>query len=492
MHLYSNHHHLNNSTAVRRVISLPARTKHLLKERLCSTGEAPLSNAYLVVDERWNIQYWNGGSATLTGIPAEKISGSNLWKSLAAYLPASLVQNYRDKPLADIPAFVQVYSAELNCRLSLHTWHYLDQLYISISHIGESSTAESNEIASALDLYKLVAEISNDCCWDREAGTQEIFWIDGGHQRIFGYTIQNKLVPQHFWEDCIHPDDRARVQYSYQELFTASGSAQWECEYQFRKADGRYIYVHDRAKVFYDASGSITRVIGTTQDIHQRKSAEMSLVTELLSRQHEISGSVLSAQEQERTHIGEELHDNIGQILAAAKMYIQQSMAYSVKKDAHLEKALTYIVDVMNEIRRISRALVIPSPAIISLQENIRILVMDFNLLHPVKVVFNHNLLPAEELPEILQTNIFRIVQEQLSNIVRHSGAGKAVVSLQKSKGILRLLITDNGKGLLEENQAAGVGLINIRSRVGLNKGLLQLVTPGNRGFILEAVFPMD
>ena len=60
-------------------------------------------------------------------------------------------------------------------------------------------------------MYRLVTEVTHDALWEWDLEDKTLFWIDGGHHRLFGYTIENFLLPQAFWEACIHPDDVGRV-----------------------------------------------------------------------------------------------------------------------------------------------------------------------------------------------------------------------------------------------------------------------------------------
>ena len=58
------------------------------------------------------------------------------------------------------------------------------------------------------ELYRFVTEVTNDCLWEWDLQNKEMFWIDGGHKRVFGYPIENTLIPQSFWEELLHPDDK--------------------------------------------------------------------------------------------------------------------------------------------------------------------------------------------------------------------------------------------------------------------------------------------
>ncbi|MFI5193771.1 MAG: PAS domain-containing protein, partial [Chitinophagales bacterium] len=77
-------------------------------------------------------------------------------------------------------------------------------------------------------MYKFVTEITNDCLWEWDLNNRVICWIDGGHKRVFGYQIENSLIPQQFWESRLHPDDRERVLDKINKTITARLDTQWE------------------------------------------------------------------------------------------------------------------------------------------------------------------------------------------------------------------------------------------------------------------------
>ena len=190
-----------------------------------------------------------------------------------------------------------------------------------------------------------MTEVTNDCLWEWDLQTKEIFWIDGGHKRVFGYQIENALIPQSFWESRLHPDDKVRILTRLNKIITEGSDCVWEDEYRFQKANGDYAYVHDRGHIIYDDDKKASRMIGATQDITVRKSAE------------EVTHAVLTAQENERSEILKVLHDNLNQILDAAKMYIEMAKSDEENREMCLQKSSGFIVDAIEVIRRISKTL---------------------------------------------------------------------------------------------------------------------------------------
>jgi PAS domain S-box-containing protein len=128
------------------------------------------------------------------------------------------------------------------------------------------------------ELYQVVTEITNDCLWEWDLKNKRIFWIDGGHKRLFGYQVENALIPQSFWENCLHPDDKLRILSKLDKVLIQEPGSIWEEEYRFKMANGEYAHVHDRAHIFCDGNKRPFRMIGATQDITSRKFAEIELL----------------------------------------------------------------------------------------------------------------------------------------------------------------------------------------------------------------------
>jgi signal transduction histidine kinase len=270
----------------------------------------------------------------------------------------------------------------------------------------------------------------------------------------------------------------------------------WEDEYRFKKADGNYAYVHDRGHIIYNESKQAVRMIGATRDITVRKSIEIQLLEserklarERLTRQKELIDAVLTAHESERLGIGKELHDNINQILGATLQYIALAKTDEENKDMFLEKSSGFISTVIEEIRKISKTLIIPGK-VLDLVDSIKNLLDDLKVIHPIKIEFHVEGIKEECLDAKLQLNIFRIVQEQLNNVLKHAKATQASISLTRHANEIILLISDNGEGFDTLKDKKGVGLINITNRAELYHGKVMIVSKPGKGVQLKVVLP--
>lgn len=386
-----------------------------------------IPNGFFVVDRKWIVQHWNKAAEDLLAIKADDIVGRNLWKALAGIVPLQFQAAYHTVFLRDIPNhFVQNWE-EMGPWFDVVTCFFESQLSVSFKTCNQMPHQKLPEarLKTLNELYRYVTEVTNDCLWELDLSAKELYWIDGGHKRVFGYPIVNAIIPQEFWEDLLHPDDRVRVLTRLKDILVTGSATVWEDEYRFQRADGEYAYVQDRAHILYDNDNRPSRMIGATLDITARQIAESQLVEsernlgrERLKMQKEITDAVLAARERERADIGKELHDNLNQTLGAAKMYIELARTDETNREMCLNKSSDYLMTVIEAIRNISRSLTIPENHIMGLSENINMLLDDLNATEFIKIEFTEQGIDESSLSEKLQLDILRIVQEQLNNIL--------------------------------------------------------------------------
>src|SRR5580658_1515365 len=374
-----------------------------------------IPNGFFAVDNKWTVKQWNKVAEGLLGVKAENIVGRNLWEAFAGIIPVQFYRVYHKAFLQDIPVHFVEYWEEMGAWFDVVTYYYEDSLSVSFKYSNRRTDRELPEerLKTLNEVYRYVTEVTNDCLWEWDLSARELFWIDGGHKRVFGYPIVNAIIPQLFWENRLHPDDKLRILKKLSEIIAAGTATVWEAEYRFRKADGQYAYVQDRAHMIYGKDGGASRMIGATCDISARKIAESQLIEsernlgrERLSMQKELTGAVLNAQERERADIGKELHDNLNQILGAAKMYVELAKTDDENREMCLDKSSGYLVVVIDAIRKISKALTFPEKRLMGLSESINILLDDLIIIQPLKIEFNENGIDEKSLSDKLRLDI--------------------------------------------------------------------------------------
>ncbi|MGB5029710.1 MAG: PAS domain-containing protein, partial [Chitinophagaceae bacterium] len=290
------------------------------------------------------------------------------------------------------------------------------------------------------------------------------------------------------WLRRIHPDDRIRVADKVKDS-TDNGRQSWDDEYRFKCADGTYKHMRDKGYIVYE-SGLPVKMIGSLQDITGLKELECQLMEEKLERQREISEMMIRAQEKERTRIGHELHDNVNQILSSTKLFIEMLKPSGKEQKDFKNKSIEYISLALEEIRKLSKELVVPQLKDNSLIPAVKQIINDIHLSTPILIKFVHDH-EADLLTAAKKVTLFRILQEQLKNIIKHSRAGNVYISLQRNGADIALVIKDDGIGFDLSQTHRGIGLSNIYERVRFYNGTADIKTAPGEGCTLTIVIPM-
>ena len=206
-----------------------------------------------------------------------------------------------------------------------------------------------------------------------------------------------------------------------------------------------------------------------------------------------VAQAVVDAQEKERAEIGYELHDNVNQILSTARVFLDLAKNDENDRLNLIARSSTNIANAVSEIRRISRSLVPASLSDLGLILSVGDLVDSINITKAIKVEFYHSGDIETAISEKGKLMLFRIIQEQVTNVVKHAAATSLVIELIVDSGALSLSITDNGKGFDMEKVKTkkGVGLHNIENRAELFNGKMNIVTSPGNGCKLNIIIPL-
>jgi signal transduction histidine kinase len=155
-----------------------------------------------------------------------------------------------------------------------------------------------------------------------------------------------------------------------------------------------------------------------------------------------------------------------------------------------LPRTLKYLQDCINEIRSLSKRLSAPTLGKISLEESVKDLIDSINATSKVKITRQFSGLDNQVLRKDLHLGVYRILQEQLNNVLKHSEASEVLVQLEHGEGRIRLLITDNGKGFAVDHRKNGIGLMNMQTRAENLNGSFKLKSQPGQGCQVEVVLP--
>jgi PAS domain S-box-containing protein len=223
-------------------------------------------------------------------------------------------------------------------------------------------------------------------------------------------------------------------------------------------------------------------------DVTERIRLEKELALQQKLKQQQITEVVLGAQERERFELGQELHDNINQILATSKLYLDVAIEEREPRFELLAKSRKNISMAIEEIRKLSRELITPSLNDLGLVQSIKELIRSIQMVKKMKIRLIISGVDEQSLQPEQKINIYRIIQEQLNNILKHAHASVVVLELNKVKEQIRLRVTDDGKGFDPRMRRKGVGLSNIISRAELYNGKVEIDSSPGKGCRLEVI----
>ena len=274
---------------------------------------------------------------------------------------------------------------------------------------------------------------------------------------MFGYKISEVDNITDWWKMNIHENDLPAVVKSLAENF-GNRNNKMQFEYRFRCADGSFKYIYDRAFVIYNENKKPIRMIGAMQDITYAKEEEKRMVK-----------AIIDAQKNERCHIGQELHDNINQILLAALLTLKMTK----EKHSDIEKVFErveisrgQIIQAISEVRKLSHDLTLISFEECSLENIFEGLLTVINLNDTFHIKLHFDKIDNKYICDDIQVNLYRIFQEQIKNIITYSEATSIEISVTLTVNTIRMRIFDNGNGFNIKKVKKGIGLSNIRKRV--------------------------
>jgi len=232
-------------------------------------------------------------------------------------------------------------------------------------------------------------------------------------------------------------------------------------------------------------------IMALGNNVTERVMLEKQLEEERIKAQKEMTNAVISAQESERQEIGRELHDNINQILASARLYLGLGKTAGDSQSLYLGKSDELIQSAIDEIRTLSHSLIPPTLSEGHLKDNL--LQLFENVASGIGTTIYHNMTEFGEqhMEDNFKLSVYRICQEQFNNITKYAKATTINFYLGNRNGNLELRIKDDGVGFDKARKSNGVGLMNMKTRAALFNGTLEINTAPGKGCELVVQFKL-
>lgn len=259
------------------------------------------------------------------------------------------------------------------------------------------------------------------------------------------------------------------------------------------KTTGKEIWIVVSADPVMDAEGALRNIVCSFTDITEGKKRERKATAKKIAHQRQLAQATIDGQEQERLEVGRELHDNIGQQLTSIKLVLDVAKTAAGNEAACLiSTALKSVMNVIDDVRTMSRSLVPPTLKDLGLIDSINDLLESLRTAQTLKLSFQHDGFDEDSLAENKKLALYRIVQEQLNNVLKYACAQNVCIRLSNEDEHVRLQLTDDGVGFDLHNVRRGLGLTNIANRSELFGGRTQINTAPGKGCTLNVWLPKD
>ncbi len=310
--------------------------------------------------------------------------------------------------------------------------------------------------------------------------------IDGGCEYVnrtwiemTGQPLERQLGVG--WLEAVHPEDRERCMGTYLRAFAKR--APFSMEFRIRQHDGQYRWLLDKGVPRYDVDTSFAGYLGGAIDFTVQREAEQTL--------RELSGKLIAAQEDERRRIARDLHDSVGQRMAlvSIRMHdLRQRVSNAPDVSVILDQLWEDSEIIAREVHSLSHRLHSTKLDALGL---VGAIASECREMSEYGVVVHFSDIGVPPVSSDIGLCVFRIAQAALSNVVKHSRASSAQVTLTCDRQGLVLTVQDGGVGFVADQRVEGLGLVSIRERVRSIGGALQVRSAPGQGTSIEARVPV-
>jgi signal transduction histidine kinase len=322
--------------------------------------------------------------------------------------------------------------------------------------------------------------------WQWDPGADAVIWSEELYDLCgrdpslpaVSYKEHSKLYTAESWE---------RLRQAVEEAI--STGKPYELDLEMVRSDGTKLWLIARGEAVRDATGRIVQLHGTVQDITERKRAEKTVF--------DMSGRLITAHEEERARIAREIHDDISQRIAVLEIGLEQferkMPGLSSSDREQLHNFAQVASEVSTDLHNLSHQLHPGKLDLLGLVVATGGLCRDLSKQHGLEIKFVHENVPPQ-IPKAEALCLFRIVQEALRNVVKHSKTTEAMVELCGVVNGIELCISDSGTGFNPESAQAksGLGLISMRERLKLIGGYLVVESEPSRGTRVRVRIPLS
>ena len=343
------------------------------------------------------------------------------------------------------------------------------------AHVSRQLRESEQQMALATEAAKLGI-------WSRDLSRNEI-WASDKCRELFGFTKAERIDFEGFVQR-LHPDDRDSI---HQILASAEETGHYESEYRIMLPNGQIRWIASRGRVEFGA-GRPVLLRGAALDITARRQAEEAAKS--------LSGRLIHAQEAERTRLARELHDDLNQSLALLAVELdlfgQKPPATHSEVRERMRDLSGQVKNLSSSVHRLSHELHPAKLEQLGLVAAVRGFCREIGEVRKIAIEFETRDVPLE-LPNDIALCFYRVVQEGLQNVIKHSGSATAKVELTSNEHELCLIVSDRGCGFdtMAVTGEGALGLVSMRERVRLARGQISVESRRGEGTRVQVQVPL-
>ncbi|MGQ9819449.1 MAG: ATP-binding protein [Candidatus Kapaibacteriales bacterium] len=460
---------------------------------LISKNPEKFNEAIFAIDSLGNLRFANSRAFLLLNSSQEDLNHSVINKAPRVFLEK--IYNHKDSDEFTYETFDK---EELKRTYKVNFQRFTktdngEHISIFIANELTGLITIENELNEIKSLLKLFSRKFNGLIV-RFSPNYNIINIFGNTERIFQHKLEDLIAGKVRWFDFIHPEDRNKVEENYN---SAKYFPHYKNNFEYRFLNGNdEIWVEEYLENVTDDRGKINYLQSIIYDITQRKNVEK----QLKNSQEEMRNLALyfeSLREEEKKKLAFEIHDELGHVLTAMKL----ELSWLIKKKhlreevlhERLRKTIDLIETTLRKVRSISSQL---RPSVLDhfgIVAAIEWQALEFQKITSIRCRL---FLTKEEisLDEQRAIAIFRIFQEILTNVARHSKASRVDVHLEIDGNNLILTVSDNGKGIRTEDLSAkrSLGIVGMKERANAINGKLSIHGVANIGTTVTLTIPLS
>jgi PAS domain S-box-containing protein len=331
------------------------------------------------------------------------------------------------------------------------------------------------------DRFRLAANAAPVMIWMTDTEKRCIY-VNEPWLRFTGMTLESQRGDG--WLDSLHCDDRDEAQ--SRSVANFGRRDPFQIQYRLRRYDGEYRWFLDTGVPRF-TDGVFVGYVGSAVDVTERKVAKEALAN--------LERRLIHAQEEERSRIARELHDDINQRIAMLTWELQSIWQEwpdpTSKNILAIESVVEQLLKLGTDIQAISRRLHSSHLEYLGLASAAGALCKELRAQHGVEIDFRRAELP--DLPKDVSLSLYRVLQEALQNAIKHSGVRKFSVDLRAEDGELQMMVTDDGVGFdpARADKQQGLGLISMQERMRLVQGEFAVESEPGRGTTVRCIVPV-